>query len=77
MDDSNARNPLFGDLYEGAWQRVQTFDPAAETCRFSIFNDIHMQLAEYGALAAQFWGGELDLCDDPPVVRDVAGGDPE
>ena len=53
VDDSNARNPQFGETYEGAWQRVRTFDIEAETCRFSIFNDIHMQLAEYGALAAQ------------------------
>ena len=53
VDDSNARNPRFGDVYEGAWQRVKTFDPAAQTCRFSVFNDIHMQLDKYAALAAQ------------------------
>ena len=53
VDDSNARNPRFGDIYEGSWQRVRTFDMDALTCRFSVFNDIHMQLDEYSALAAQ------------------------
>lgn len=53
VDDSNARNPRFGDNYEGQWQRVRTFDPNAKTCRFSVFNDIHMQLEEYGTLASQ------------------------
>ena len=32
---------------------------------------------ESSSMAAQAWGGELDLGDDPEVVRDVAGGDPE
>ena len=61
VDDSNARNPQFGDTYEGSWQRVRTFDPEAETCRFSIFNDIHMQVAEYGALAAQVDSAATDF----------------
>ena len=34
-------------------------------------------VSESASMAAQAWGGELDLCDDPQVVRDVAGGDPE
>ena len=34
-------------------------------------------VSESSSMAAQAWGGELDLCDDPQVVRDVAGGDPE
>lgn len=61
VDDSNARNPQFGETYEGAWQRVRTFDLEAKTCRFSIFNDIHMQLAEYGALAAQVDAAATDF----------------
>ena len=61
VDDSNARNPQFGETYEGAWQRVRTFDLEAKTCRFSIFNDIHMQLAEYGALAAQVDASATDF----------------
>ena len=60
-DDSNARNPRFGDSYEGAWQRVRTFDPEAETCRFSVFNDIHMQVSEYSALAAQVDSAATDF----------------
>ena len=38
--DSNARNPRFGDNYEGDWHSVKTFDTAATTCRFSVFNDV-------------------------------------
>ena len=53
VDDSNARNPRFGDTYQGQWQHVRTFDPEAATCRFSVFNDIHMQLDKYSALASQ------------------------
>ena len=34
-------------------------------------------VSESSSMAAQAWGSELDLCDDPQVVRDVAGGDPE
>ena len=61
VDDSNARNPLFGDTYEGAWQRVRTFDPDAKTCRFSVFNDIHLQVDEYRALAAQVDSAATDF----------------
>ena len=32
---------------------------------------------ESSSMAAQAWGGELDLGDDPEVVWDVASGDPE
>ena len=34
-------------------------------------------VSESSSMAAQSWAGELDLGDDPQVVRDVAGGDPE
>jgi hypothetical protein len=61
VDDSNARNPRFGEVYEGPWQRVRTFDPEAETCRFSVFNDVHMQLDEYRALAAQVDSAATDF----------------
>lgn len=60
-DDSNARNPRFGDSYEGAWQRVRTFDPNAETCRFSVFNDIHMQVEKYQSLAFQVDSAATDF----------------
>ena len=61
VDDSSARNPRFGDTYEGQWQRVKTFDPKATTCRFSVFNDIHMQLDKYRALAAQVDSAATDF----------------
>ena len=32
---------------------------------------------ESSSVAAQAWGGELDLSDDPEAVRDVASGDSE
>ena len=32
---------------------------------------------ESSSVAAQAWGGELDLGDDPEAVRDVASGDSE
>ena len=34
-------------------------------------------VSESSSMAAQAWGGELDLGDDPEAVRDVAGGDSE
>ena len=61
VDDSNARNPRFGDIYEGSWQRVRTFDSSAATCRFSVFNDIHMQLDEYRELASQVDSAATDF----------------
>ena len=61
VDDSNARNPRFGESYEGQWQRVRTFDPEAATCRFSVFNDIHMQVGEYGTLASQVDSAATDF----------------
>ena len=61
VDDSNARNPRFGDTYEGPWQRVKTFDSDAATCRFSVFNDIHMKLGEYRALAEQVDSAATDF----------------
>ena len=61
VDDSNARNPRFGDFYEGSWQRVRTFDSSAATCRFSVFNDIHMQLDEYRDLASQVDSAATDF----------------
>ena len=60
-DDSNARNPKFGDIYEGEWHSVRTFDPKAPECRFSVFNDIHMRLPQYEALAAQVDSASTDF----------------
>ena len=60
-DDSNARNPRFGAVYEGAWHSVRTFDPKAADCRFSVFNDIHMRTEDYASLAAQVDSAATDF----------------
>lgn len=60
-DDSDARKPKFGDTYEGNWHSVRTFDRKAATCRFSMFNDIHMRLDDYAALAARVDSASTDF----------------
>ena len=61
QDDSNARNPKFGAVYQGAWHSIRTFDAQASGCRFSVFNDVHMRTAEYSALAAQVDSAATDF----------------
>ena len=54
-------------------------------CAVVVDDEADMVVVSFGAdvvpesssMAAQAWGGELDLGDDPEVVRDVTGGDPE
>ena len=60
-DDSNARNPEFGDFYEGDWHSVRTFDPKAPECRFSVFNDVHNRVQWYESLAAQVDSAATDF----------------
>ena len=60
-DDSNARNPKFGDFYEGAWHSVRTFDPEAAECHFSVFNDVHNRIQWYESLAAQVDSASTDF----------------
>ena len=61
VDDSNARNPQFGDFYEGEWHSVRTFDPKAPECRFSVFNDVHNRIEWYQDLAAQVDSASTDF----------------
>ena len=61
VDDTNARNPKFGEIYEGDWHSVRTFDPKAPECRFSVFNDIHMRTQWYSDLAAQVDSASTDF----------------
>ena len=61
VDDRNARKPVFGDIYQGEWHQVRLFDSKAETCRFSVFNDIHMRRKDYCALAAQVDSAATDF----------------
>lgn len=60
-DGSKARKPVFGDSYQGDWHRVKTLDPKAKTCRFSVFNDIHMRKDRYSALASQVDSASTDF----------------
>lgn len=60
-DDTNARDPRFGAGYQGEWHSVRTFDPKARSCRFSVFNDIHMRRPKYSALAAQVDSAATDF----------------
>ena len=60
-DDSNARNPKFGAVYEGEWHSVRTFDPKASECRFSVFNDVHNRVEWYESLAAQVDSASTDF----------------
>ena len=61
LDDRDARDPKFGTSYESAWYSLKMLDPAAESCRFSIFNDIHMKLGKYEKLAAQVDSAHTDF----------------
>ena len=60
-DDSNPRNPAFGDVYEGDWHQVRTLNGKAKSCHFSVFNDIHMRRDKYRALAAQVDSADTDF----------------
>ena len=60
-DDSNPRKPVFEGTYEGPWHSVRTFDRRARECRFSVFNDIHLQTADYAALADQVDSARTDF----------------
>ena len=78
-DGSNARNPKFGDTYKSDWNCVRTLNSKAKTCRFSVFNDVHMRVAKYESLAAGvdpentdfiFLNG--DICSAGNYVLDTA-----
>ena len=60
-DDSHPKNPVFGDGYEGAWHSVRTFDGKASSCRFSMFNDVHMRRDDFARLALQVDSAATDF----------------
>ena len=60
-DDSNARKPEFGDTYTGEWQKVRTMDGKSDSCRFSVFNDVHMRTREFSRLASQIDSSATDF----------------
>ena len=61
VDDRSARDPKFGETWEGEWHSVRSFDPKAQSCHFSVFNDIHMKTAKYRNLAAQVDSAATDF----------------
>lgn len=60
-DDSNPRYPAFGSTYSSDWQQVRTLDRKADSCRFSVFNDVHMRTGQYSQLAAQIDSAATDF----------------
>lgn len=60
-DDTNARDPKFGDSYAGEWHSVKMLDSQAPACRFSVFNDIHIKTGKYRKLAAQVDSSATDF----------------
>lgn len=60
-DDSNPRDPIFSDSFSGSWHQLKTFDPSASTCRFTMFNDIHMHVGIYEKMAARIDSSRTDF----------------
>lgn len=60
-DDSNARDPKFGETYSSPWYKVKTFNKKASSCHFSVFNDIHLRTVKYAALAKQIDSAQTDF----------------
>ena len=60
-DDSNARDPKFGDAYQGSWNTMKMLDSKANTCHFSVINDTHMKVGKYAKLAAQIDPSKTDF----------------
>lgn len=53
VDDTNARDPKLGEEYVDDWHTVHTFDYSRQTCRFTVFNDIHLEIDKFEAMAAK------------------------
>ena len=60
-DDSNARDPKFGEEWAGEWHSVRTFSRKAPECRFSVINDIHLKTDKYRNLASQVDSAKTDF----------------
>lgn len=53
VNNSNPRRPRYGEeVLEGPYT-VRTFTDRGNSCRFSIFNDQHMNIRRYSTLASQ------------------------
>lgn len=53
LDNSNPRRPKYGDEVLSGPYAVRTFTGSGNSCRFSIFNDQHMNIRRYSTLASQ------------------------
>lgn len=51
-DDSDPRNPKFGAEYSGPMHSFRSFDPDAETCSFTMLNDVHSLVDDYKSMVA-------------------------
>ena len=59
--DHNSRRPKFGKEEVLGPFTTRTFSGAPDRCRFSIMNDMHMNLPQYSALAAQIDPSDCDF----------------
>lgn len=61
VDKSNPRRPQYGEEVLSGPYRTRTFDPSKKTCKFSIFNDIHMDTVKYRTLLSSVDTSSLDF----------------
>lgn len=64
---SDPSYPEFGEEYSYPWTSFKTLDNVSEVCRFSMFNDIHLNVDSYKSLASQIDTAATDfifLCGD-------------
>jgi len=50
--DKNPMDPSFGESFLDNWHQFKTFNPSAQTCRFTMFNDIHLKVDKFKRMAA-------------------------
>jgi len=53
LDASNPRTPKFGESWNSEWHEVKLFDNKQKTTRFSVMNDIHLNVKAYKSLKDQ------------------------
>lgn len=52
-DGSDPSYPEFSDEYVHPWDGFKALDNSSDACRFTMINDIHLNLDAYGKLASQ------------------------
>lgn len=66
-DGTDPSYPEFSDEYVHPWDGFRTLDDSSDECRFSMLNDIHLNLDAYRSLASQIDPSATDfifLCGD-------------